>query len=113
MRKADSVIISSAMKEIKSGGLLHRKITCPRHYILKPGGVPFVMERNPKLKNISQANADALGIMLWRRKRDKDGNWIQNFKDYHQPIISAAEVRLRIYNATNPICNGCRKCITA
>lgn len=93
--------------------MLHRKIKCPRHYILKPGGVPFMMERNPKLKNISVSNAKSLGIQLWRRKRDRNGQWIQNFKDYLQPDISAAECRLRVYQATNPICNACRKCITA
>lgn len=90
-----------------------RMIKCPRHYILKPGGIPFVMERSPRLKNISVANAKALGIKLWRRKRDANGNWIQNFKDYHQPDISAAEARLRIYNKMNPICNKCRRCVTA
>lgn len=90
-----------------------RKIKCPRHYILKPGGIPFVMERNPRLKNISLANAKSLGIHVWRRKRDKNGNWVQNFADYHQPDITAAEARARIYVATNPICNGCRKCVTA
>lgn len=90
-----------------------RNIKCPRHYVLKTGGIPFVMERNPRLKNISIANAKALGIHIWRRKRDKFGNWIQNFKDYLQPDISAAEARLRIYNKTNPICAGCRRCVTA
>jgi len=89
-----------------------RSIKCPRHYILKPGGVPFLMERNPKLKNISVANAKSLGIILWRRKRDKFGRWIQNFKDYHQPDISAAEARLRIYDKNNPICAGCRRCVS-
>ena len=90
-----------------------RKIDCPRHYVLKTGGVPFVMERIPALKNISEANGKALGVNLWRRKRDANGQWIQNFKDYLQPPISAAEARFRIYNSENSICDNCRRCITA
>lgn len=90
-----------------------RKIKCPRHYVLKPGGIPFIMERKPALKNISLGNARALGIHLWRPKRDHLGNKIQNFKDYLQPDIMAAEARIRIYDKFNPICNKCRRCITA
>lgn len=105
--------LQSASRELRSGTMLHRKIKCPRHYVLKPGGIPFVMERNPRLKNISEANAKALGLMIWRRKRDADGNWIQNFKDYLQPPISAAEVKLRIYDPNNFICNQCKRCVTA
>ena len=90
-----------------------RNIKCARHYICKPGGIPFVMERNPRLKNISEANAKIFKINLWRKKRDRFGNPIQNFKDMIQPDISAAEARLRIYDKTNPICNGCRRCVTA
>lgn len=86
-----------------------RNIDCPRHYVLKPGGTPFVMERIPALKNISEANGKAMGVQLWRRKRDANGQWIQNFADYLQPPISAAEARLRIYNKENDICNRCRK----
>jgi hypothetical protein len=37
-----------------------RKIKCPRHYLLKPGGTPFVMERIPALKNIKIADSIAL-----------------------------------------------------
>ncbi len=98
---------------IRSTTGLHRKIKCPRHYILKPGGVPFMMERIPALKNISVGNARALGIKLWRRKRDKFGKWIQNFADYYQPDITAAEARMRIYNPSDPICAGCKRCVTA
>lgn len=89
-----------------------RNIKCPRHYILKPGGIPFEMERIPALKNISEGNARVLKLKLWRRKRNRFGQWIQNFKDYFQPNISAAECRLRIYNSTNSICAKCRRCIT-
>lgn len=106
--------LKDGFRELKTGGLLHRKIKCPRHYILKRGGIPFVMERKPSLKNISEANAKSLGINLWRRKKDpKTGQYIQNFADYHQPVISAAECRLRIYEATNYICSKCRLCVTA
>ena len=100
-------------REIKYGGLLHRKIKCPRNYVLKPGGQPFVMEPIQALKNINKIDAKRIGLHLFKRKLDRYGNPVQNFKDYFQPVISAAEARLRIYNANHPDCIKCKRCVTA
>lgn len=94
-----------------------RKIKCPRHYLLKPGGTPFMMERIPALKNIKEADALALvktnpqwRIRLWRNKLGKNGRPILNEKDYYQPEISAAFARETIYELHNPICQKCLRC---
>lgn len=96
-----------------------RKIKCPRHYLLKPGGTAFVMERIPALKNIKEADAVALNkanpsfkLRLWQPKKDRFGNKILNQKDYYQPDISAAMAKEQIYQPLNPICNKCRRCVT-
>lgn len=90
-----------------------RKIKCPQHFILKPNGIPYVMERIPSLKNISEANARALKLQLWRPKKDKWGRKILNEPDYFQPEVSAAEMKMRLWNPTNPICQQCKRCVTA
>ena len=105
--------IQEGYREIKSGGLLHRKIKCPRNYVLKPGGNPFVMERIEALKRIDPVDAKRIGLHLWKRKMDRFGNPIQNFKDYFQPVISAAEARIRIYKSDHPDCIKCKRCVTA
>lgn len=89
-----------------------RKIRCPRNYILKPGGWPFVMEINPMFKFLKDADAKIFGIKKYRRKKDRFGNFIQNFKDYYQPEISAELARTQIYEKDNQICNKCRRCVT-
>lgn len=94
-----------------------RKIKCPRHYLLKAGGTPFIMERIPALKNIKEADVVALTktnpnwkIKLWQPKKDKYGNKILNYKDYYQPEISAAFAVETIYDGSNYICKQCRRC---
>lgn len=91
-------------------GLAH-KIRCPRHYILKPGGSPFVLERNPLFKNISEADAKRAGVTVWRNKKDAWGRPITNFDNYIQPEISASLVREKIYSPDNPICAKCHRCL--
>lgn len=90
-----------------------RKIKCPRHYILKPKGVPYVMERIPSLRNISEADAKVFKVKLWRPKKDRFGNKIQNFKDYYQPWVSAAEMKMRLFTPLHPDCQKCKRCVTA
>lgn len=90
-----------------------RKIKCPRHYLCKPGGQPFVMERIPSLKNIKVSDAKIFKLNLWRKKRDSKGNYIQNFKDYIQPEVSAAEMRMRLFDPQHPDCMKCKRCVTA
>lgn len=100
--------------------LYRRKIRCPRHYLLKPGGQPFVMEKIPALKNIKEADAKIFKLKLWKRKHDKFGRPIQNFKDYYQPEISAGWAYENIYKRTphdpnlkeHQICMQCKRCIT-
>ena len=87
-----------------------QKILCPRHYILKPGGTPFIMERIPALKNIKEADARTLKISLYRKKKDVYGRYMQNFKDYYQPLVSRSYCREFIYTPTNMICAKCRRC---
>lgn len=91
----------------------HRKIKCPRHYLLMPGKQPFVMERIPSLKNIKEGDARRLGITLWRPKKDAFGNKIQDFKNYFQPEVSPSEMRMRLFTPTHPICASCKRCVTA
>lgn len=88
-----------------------RKVKCARHYVLKPGGQPFVMERIEALKNINEFDARRLGVKLWKKKKDKFGNNIQNFKDYYQPELPAALARETIYDPLNAMCNQCRRCV--
>ena len=71
------------------------------------------MERKPSLKNIKEADAKKFGIDVWRPKKDKFGNKIQDFNNYYQPDVSAAEMKLRLWNPINPICNACKRCVTA
>lgn len=92
-------------------------IKCPRNYFLKPGANPFVMVPNPLMKNVSQSNCDALTrvfkkrISKWIKAKDQYGRPIQNFNSYVQPVISAALAREKIYEATNPICLTCKRCL--
>jgi hypothetical protein len=86
-----------------------RKILCPRHYILKPGGTPFVMERIPALKHFKESDAKFFGISLWRKKKDMFGRYIQNFKDYDQPLVAASYCVENIYQSDNMICKQCQR----
>ena len=89
-----------------------RKIRCPRHYVLKPGGVPFVMEPDPRWrKKISEKSAKEFGFSIYRRKKDKYGQWIQNFKDYWQPEINPNLAREKWFDMQNPICQRCKRCV--
>ena len=44
----------SIANEVRGFG---HKIRCPRHYLLKPGGQPFILERNPLFKNIKEKDS--------------------------------------------------------
>lgn len=90
-----------------------RKIKCPRHYLLKPGGIPFVMERIPSLKNIKESDAKIFKLNLWRKKKGRDGQYIQNFKDYYQPEVYASEMKLRLFDPLHPDCVRCKRCVNA
>jgi hypothetical protein len=89
-----------------------RKIKCPRHYILKPGGTPFVMEQDPRwYKKVSEKTAREVGFSTLRRKKDRYGRWIQNFQDYWQPEISPNMAREKWFYPGHPICRSCKRCI--
>ena len=90
-----------------------RRIKCPRHYVLKPGGSPFVMEPDPRwVGKISEKSAKEFGFSIFRRKKDKYGQWIQNFKDYYQPEISPNLAREKWFVPDHPICAKCKRCVT-
>jgi hypothetical protein len=105
---------NSVYHEIRGTG---QGIRCPRNYLLKPGHNPFKMVINPLLKNVTQANCDALSrvfktpIRKWIKARDKNGQPIQDFNNYMQPVISAALAREKIYQEFNPICATCKRCL--
>jgi len=89
-----------------------RKIKCPRHYVLKPGGTPFVMEYDPRWRGrISEKTAREFGFSTMRRKKDKYGQWIQNFKDYYQPEINPNLAREKWYQPFSQICRECKRCV--
>lgn len=92
--------------------LFKRKIKCPRHFLLRPGGDPFVRIPNPQLKNLPKSAFErnfSVGnefrkLRSWVYKRDKFGNKIRNDKAFYQPEISAAFAIEHIYDPGNPIC---------
>jgi hypothetical protein len=89
-----------------------RKIKCPRHYVLKPGGTPFVMEPDPRwIGRISEKSAKEFGFSTMRRKKNKYGQWIQNFKDYWQPEINPNLAREQWFSPGHPICQQCKRCV--
>jgi hypothetical protein len=89
-----------------------RRIKCPRHYALKPGGTPFVMEMDPRWKGkVSEYSAKQFGFSIYRRKKNKYGQWIQNFKDYWQPEITPHLAKEKWFDIRNPICQKCKLCI--
>lgn len=100
-----------------------RKVKCPRHYILKPGGVPYILEKIPSLAHVDDRKIKKLNDIMrergkpplkaYRPKKDRFGNNIQNFKDYIQPEVSASEVRMRLFNPLHPDCAKCKRCVTA
>ena len=90
-----------------------RKIKCQRHFVLKPGGTPFVMEPDPRwVGKVSEKSAREIGFSTFRRKKDKNGQWIINFKDYFQPEISPNQARERWFDPRHPICRNCKRCVT-
>lgn len=90
----------------------HRKIKCPRHFIVKPGLSPWKRIPNPKLKDLPE-----WAFKKWpslRRtiiERDRWGRPIREDRNFYQPYISAAFAVSQIYDPMNPICQRCNvKC---
>ena len=104
----------SIVKDIRGIG---HGVQCLRHFIMKIGCSPYVMELNPLLKNVTESNIKAISkvfnqpLTKWRKKRDQFGNYIPNFKDRIYPVISAAMAREKIYKADNITCQRCRRCL--
>ena len=82
----------------------HNKIRCPRHYVLKPGHQPYVMEVDPLLKNVSNDAAKTFKVNRMRPKRDRHGNKVVDYRNFFQPEIFAVDAIERIYDPLNPIC---------
>lgn len=87
----------------------HKKIKCPRHYVIKDGLQPYVMEIDPLLKNISRDAEISFGVTKWRPKRDKFGNKIINFRNFYQPEIYGSFAIHQVYDPKNIICMKCNK----
>ena len=81
-----------------------RKIKCPRHFMLKPGADPFIMEPHPLLTKVSDYAAKKYGVKRMVAKRDARGNPIRNPKSYYQPEISSAFAIEHIYDPHNYDC---------
>lgn len=85
--------------------LYMRKIKCPRHFLLRPGGNPWIMKQNPLVKDMPQ-----WAFKKWPNLRrlvpvkDKRGNKVMNREAYYQPEISDAFAIEHVYDPKNPIC---------
>lgn len=92
----------------------HRKIRCPRHFVLKNGKDPrtglqftaFKMMRNPHLKNVPEwAFQKWPSLIRYVPVRDKWGRKIRDDASFYQPLQSAAFFLYQVYDPRNPICS--------
>ena len=92
---------------------LHRKIRCPRHFMLKNGrdprtGLqfrPWRMQINPTLKNLPEwAFKKWPSLLRFVAQRDGRGNKIRDNKSFFQPVMSAAFFVYQVYDPKNYIC---------
>ncbi len=83
----------------------HRKVKCPRHFLLRPGSDPFLMEPNPLMGNVPKW-AYTRWPQLRRKvyKRGKHGQKVYDRSSYYQPEKSAAFYVHHVYDPKNWIC---------
>lgn len=99
-----------ALLESGNGVSQFGKIRCPRHYMLKPGCQPYKIIPNPHTKNISDANIKYVnktfnaGLRKYIYAKDKNGNKIQDFNNFYQPLITKGFAIEHIYDPVHPIC---------
>lgn len=84
--------------------IYHRKIRCPRHFLLKQGRTGFVMELDQLLKNFTEETCKRFKVSKWKKKRDRFGQFIRNDKDYFQPEISDTFAIEHVYDPLHRIC---------
>ena len=82
----------------------HRKVKCPRHFMLKPGRTGFIMELDPLMKNFDVETCKRFKVSKYKKKRDKRGQYMRNDKDYYQPEMSDAFFIEHVYDPMNHIC---------
>lgn len=81
------------------------KIKCPRHFLLKPGAIPFQVEPNPLMKDVPEwAYRKWPKLRKYQVKRDRYGNPVRNNASFYQPEISRSFAIEHIYDPKNPIC---------
>ena len=89
---------------------LFRKIRCPRHFLLTPGKEAFVREINPLYRKLPKWAFKKFNLKETRIKRDRHGNKIVNYKNYYQPLVTAAWAIEHVYDPLNWICqNQCKR----
>ena len=91
----------------------HRKIRCPRHFVLKQGidvrtGMrfrPFKMMINPLLRNVPKWAFDKWKtLQRFIMQRDKFGRRIRDDNSFYQPEMSASFFVHQVYDPKNLIC---------
>lgn len=88
-----------------------RRIKCPKHYLVLPGKDAFHMEVDPKFRFLSDADAKKFKISKYKKKKDKFGRPMINFKNMYQPEVTAGFAIENIYDPLNPICMKCKRCL--
>ena len=92
---------------------IHRKIRCPRHFLLKTGidkqtGMlfkPFKMQINPSLKLVPKWAFEKWPSLITHIPvRDRYGRKIRDNKSFYQPLISASFAVHQVYDPKNYIC---------
>jgi hypothetical protein len=94
-----------------------RKIKCPANYYLPPNVDVYVREEVPELKNVSAYAVKKYGVQKLRRKKDRWGRPILDWKKIYdlekkglafQPVISASFAIEHIYDPMSQICVLCK-----
>ena len=101
---------------------IHRKIRCPRHFMLKRGKdprtgmafAPFKMMINPELINLPKwAFEKWPSLLKYVPYKNPAGRTERDQHSFCQPDMSATYFVHHVYDPKNPICQiGCkRKCM--
>lgn len=113
-----SVVIIGEKNKAPAAPYYERKIRCPGHYLIPPTVDIYKREPVYELKNVSKGVIQHYKIKTWRRKRDKFGRPIIDFKKLYelqrkgivlQPEISASFAIEHIYDPKGLLCRLCDK----
>lgn len=87
----------------------HRKIKCPKHFILKAGKSPWKLVPNPLLKNVSEMAIKEFKLRRLVPAVDRYGRKIRDDNNFYQPEVTAGFAIEHCWDPKNPICKyGCR-----